>query len=252
MQVKTIEEVTSEVIQKLAAEGIEAVMVERPKGWDGAEVDDGDEAKTVSVLSIPAWEDKDGELSRKAFYEFIHSKLKDTPGKGFMAVSSASADCDLYLYNPKTVEDGCALDCWDLLVLSTDRTLSDFNWQEMVEGDDCAWCDGWDVTPALAYLPKRLANLHMLLNHEIVDIPALQPLSEQELIEMLMRQGEGSYLVCHNADHKDRWLLRLSSDKTLALHKQSTNVITPINQSHIDDKGRLVVDGEVLIHRLWL
>lgn len=244
MQHKTENEVINEIIQKLAAEGIEAVMVKRPDDYE----EDGD---LIDVLSVPAWELADGQLSRKAFYQFIHAKLASQPAKGLVATAPGVNYCDVYGYYPVAVEDGRVLDCWDVNVCTTGSGLEGFSWQEMVEGDDSAWWEGWDVPTELEYLPKRVANLYMLMNYEIVDLPPVPPLSEQELVETLKSKKHGDQLFCHGTDLNDLWTLRLSNDGLLVLHKQSDGSLTPIDQSNIDSKGRLALDGQVLMHRCW-
>ncbi|WHS57623.1 MULTISPECIES: hypothetical protein [Pseudomonas] len=244
MKHMTESKVISEVVQKLAAEGIEAVMVKRPD-------EDEEDGDLIDVLSVPAWELADGQLCRKAFYGFIHAKLASRPTKGLVASVPGVNYCDVYGYSPVAVDDGRVLDCWDLNVLSTDSGVEGFSWQEMVEADDSAWWEGWDVPTELQHLPRRVANLYMLMNYEIVDLPPVQPLSEQELIEALKSGKHRDGLFCHGTDLNDRWTLRLSERESLVLHKLSDGSFTPIDQTHIDSKGRLVLDGQVLMHRCW-
>jgi hypothetical protein len=243
MQSKTESQVIQEIITKLAAKGIESFIVQRPSEEENGSL--------VDVLSVPAWEKGDGDLSREAVYEYIHSKLASQPGKGLITAIQGISDGDVYAYSPVAIDEDRALNWWDLNVCCTDTKLEKFSWEEMVDGDDTAWWDGWDTLPELGYLPRRVANLYLLANYQIVDMPPVEPLSEQELIEVLKKRGTGESLFCLSPDYNDRWSLRLNGARTLVLHKRSDNSLTPINQSNIDSKGRLVLDGQIMMHRCW-
>jgi len=246
MQSKSVSQVIEEVIAKLASEGVDTLITQRPSEYDESELED--------VLSVPAWEMPDGYLCRKAVYEFIHSKLSGQAGKGFMTTLTGINYCDVYAYDPAVIDAGKVLDCWDVtvgVISIGGSNLEHFSWEEMVEGDDSAWWEGWDIPSELDFLPKRLANLYLLTNYQIVDLPPVEPLSEQELIGILKKRGAGASLFCHGPDYNDRWSLRLNGDDSLVLHKQSDDSLTPITQDNIDAKGRLVLESQILMHRCW-
>lgn len=246
MQVNSERQIIDEIIKKLATEGVSALMVRRPS--------EDDENEYVDVLSVPAWEGTDGYLSRKAVYQFIHTKLAGQAGKGFLAAVPGIDTCDVYAYDPTAIDEGRTLNCWDVNVSCFrigESILDNFQWDEMVGGDDTAWWEGWDMPGPLDYLTKRVANLYHLANYQIVDLPTVKPLSVQELIGILKKRGAGGSLFCHGPDYNDRWGLRLIGDDSLVLHKQSDNSLTPITQDNIDAKGRLVLDGQLLMHRCW-
>jgi len=233
---KTELELMQEVIDKLAAEGVEAFIEPRSS--------DDDEHHEV-VLRVPAWEAND-QLSRKAVYEFIHTKLASNPAKGFVA--NGKDYRDIYCYDPSVADEGKELDCWDLMVWTGGDTTP-FDYRELVIGDDSAWDDGWEVSFE-GSKNQRLANLWLVVHYEIIDLPAVPALSEPMLIELLQLRGMGAELFCFGPDLNDRWHLRLS-DGRLVLHKASDNSLTPITQDNFDDKGRLVMDGKVLMHSTW-
>lgn len=248
MQTKSELEHCQEIIAKLAAEGIHAFVVTRESM--GEDFDDNCESEFV--LRVPAWENKDHCLSREAVYQFIHTKLAGRGGKGFLAAIPEIGYSDVYCYYPLALDTGKELNCWNVMVSCCGATLENFSWEEIVEGDDSAWWDGWDRPAKFERLPQRVATLAILLSYEIVDLPPVNPLTEQELIEELKKPAYAtSGLFCHSTDHNERWSLRLSPAGTLVLHKAGDDSLTPITAENFDGKGGLVLGGHMLMHRCW-
>lgn len=243
MQLKNEHDLMTKLIDMLASEGVEAFISK------GAPEDDCDEPE--DVLRVPAWESPDGALSRVAVYSFLFSKLNGLPGKGLATELPGTRSLNIYAFNPEAVDNGKALDRLDILVWSAGNSLESFTWQEMVEGDDSAWWEGWDLPTELEHLPRRVGNLLILLHYKLVDLPALLPLTELGLISTLEKRKAVAELYCSSPDYKDRWSLRLSASGTLVLHKQSEQTLTAITSENFDDKGRLMLDGRMLIHPCW-
>ncbi|MFL1449256.1 hypothetical protein ACI77O_12745 [Pseudomonas tritici] len=245
MQAKKPElEVINEIIVKLAAEGVEAFVEQRESEYE--------EGKTDPFLRVPAWENEkhEGTLCRSAVYAFIHGKLDGQPGKSFMASSPTGPSVEVYSYNPTCTDEGKELGQWNILIWGVGASLDKFDWVESIEGDDSAWWDGWDMATEFDYLEKRVANLWMLLNYTIIDTPAVPPLTPEELTDVLKDTAKSDALICHAPDLNDRWTLRLGSDDQLVVHVQSSGALIPITDTNFD-KGRLVLDGHVLMHRCW-
>lgn len=248
MQVKSEQELTQEIIAKLAAEGVEAFVVTRESM--GEDFDNGGESEFV--LRVPAWEDKERCLSREAVYEFIHSKLASQGGKGFVAAMPEVDYSDVYCYYPLALDTGKELNCWNVMVSCCGATPENFSWEEIVEGDDAAWWDGWDTPHGLDHVAKRVAALAILLNYQIVDLAPIKPLTEQELIDELKKPANAiNGLYCNSTKCNDRWSMRLSPAGTLVLHKPSDDSLTPITAENFDGKGGVVLNGHMLMHRCW-
>ncbi|MEX6780365.1 hypothetical protein [Pseudomonas aeruginosa] len=245
---KSAAQYAQEIIEKLAVEGVSA-FIEKPQ--DGKDDPDDDFWEGEFILRVPAWEAKDGSLSRKACYEFIHSKLAGRSDAGYVVGLPGLSYCDVYCYYPLSVENGKQLSCWDLLVCGASSKLELFDWSEAVEGDDSAWWNGWDLPTGLDHLPKRVGTLALLLSYTIEPLPALVPFTEQELIDKLKSLKAGSGLFCMPIDLNDRWTLRLSEAGRLELHKASDQSVTPITAANFDEKGRLVLGEHILKHRCW-
>jgi hypothetical protein len=126
-----------------------------------------------------------------------------------------------------------------------------FSWEEAIEGDDSAWSNGWEMGGELAQISSRVANLASILNFELKELPAPKPFTVEEFIDHLKKTSSRSGIFCHGPDHNNRWELRLSDEGALVLHMVKENTDTPITAEHIDDKGRLVFDGRVILHRCW-
>lgn len=243
MQLQNETELMQKLIALLAAEGVEAFI------GKGKPEDEGDELE--DVLRIPAWERPDQDLSREAVYNFIFSKLDGQPGKGLATEMPGTRSLNIYAFDPEAIDEGKELGRWDILVWSAGNTIDTFTWQEMVAGDDSAWWEGWDVCIELEHLSRRVANLLILLHYKLVDLPSVEPFTEQGLISTLHKRGPNAELFCLTDDYKNRWTLRLSPSETLVLHKKNDNSITPITSENIDGKGRLVLDGRVIMHPCW-
>lgn len=248
---KTESEITQEVIAKLAAEGVHAFVVTYESMDEEFKADFADDSVDGTVLRVPAWETKYKGLCRNAVYQFIHSKLAGQGGKGFVASVPAVGYTDVYCYYPLAVSAGKELSFVDVMVNGCGSSLEHFSWDEIVEGDDSAWWDGWDAPTGLTHLPKRLATLSILLGYQIVDLPPIKPFTEQELIAELQKPHRSEGLFCHSKDHNERWSLRLSAAGTLELHKAGDGSKTPITAECCDGMGGLVLDGHMLMHRCW-
>lgn len=229
-------------LSRLAAEGIEAFTEMELK--DGEEVD--------LRIRVPAWEcdNEEKTLCRDAIYAFIHSKLAGQPYKGFSAAAPGLAEVDVYAYHPTAIDAGETLSQLHLGVWGIGAKLELFEWTEMVEGDDSAWWDGWEFPGNLHFISQRLTNLAAVLNFTIVDLPAVSPLTRLELVDRLKAQGPLDSITCLSPDHNDQWCLRLNAEGELHLHKKIDGSSILIGDEHFDDKGRLVLDGFVTMHRV--
>lgn len=245
---KSAAQYAQEIIEKLAAVGVSA-FIEKPQ--DGKDNADDDFWEGEFILRVPAWEAKDGSLSRSAVYEFIHSKLAGRGDAGYVVGLPGISYCDVYCYYPLSVESGEKLLSSDLQVWGAGSKLEQFDWSEAVEGDDSAWWNGWDLPTELEHLPKRVGTLALVLSYTIEPLPAPAPFTEQELIDKIKTLKLGSGLFCHSTDPNDRWTLRLSESGGLELHKAGDQSVTPITAANIDDKGRLVLGEHILKHRCW-
>lgn len=245
---KSALQLAQEIIAKLAAEGVSA-FIEQPEGSNADPEDDFWEGEFI--LRVPAWESKDGSLSRKGCYEFIHSKLAGQGNTGYVVSLPGVSYCDVYCYYPLSVENGKPLTSSDLLVWGAGTKLEQFDWSESVEGDDSAWWNGWDLPSEFDHLPKRVATLLLILSYTIEPLPAPAPFTEQELIDKIKSLKTGSGLFCMPAEINDRWTLQLSASGALELHKLSDQSLTPITAANFDDKGRVVLGEHILKHRCW-
>lgn len=244
MQLNNPLEVMNYLITLLAAEGVHAYIAKVNADYEEDELEDG--------LRIPAWENDKQELSRKAVYEFIFSKLAANPHKGFVVeMPGVAHTLNVYTINPIMLDQGVERDCWDVMVWSAGSTLDSFTWEECVHGDDTAWWEGWDMPDGFGLLSKRVANLLVLLHNKLVDLPPVQPFSESELIAKLSKGGARAEMYCDSGDLADRWNLRLSPAGTLVIHKESDGSLTPITSENINGKGGVVLDGRIIMHRCW-
>ena len=241
---KTEQEFINFCLARLAAEGIEA--------FPEMEVDDDGDELGIRVR-IPAWERDNAErtLCRRAVYDYFNSKLDGQHSKGLLVSAPGLSIVDVYCYYPPSAEAGKKLDKWDLRVWSVGAASEKFDWAELIEGDDAAWWDGWDAPSQLAFVSQRMANIATFLNYQIIDLPPVQPLTRQELVDRLQRPGYGDSIVCDSGNIKDIWRLRLNTYRDLVLHKQQCDSITPVLDHHFDKAGRLVIDGVVALHRCY-
>jgi hypothetical protein len=67
------------------------------------------------------------------------------------------------------------------------------------------------------------------------------------LIDRLTNDAATNRIDCLSEERNGRWALRLSNEGELVLHKPDSQ--TSIHDEHFDQKGRLVVDGFVIMHR---
>ncbi|HDS1721633.1 hypothetical protein NPS53_08985 [Pseudomonas putida] len=244
MQLNNPHEVMNHLITLLAAEGVEAFIGKVKPDYEDDELEDG--------LRIPAWEDNQQQLSRKAVYQWIFSKLAANPRKGLAVEMPGIANSlNVYTIDRVALAEKPALDCWDVVVWNAANSLDHFNWEECVHGDDCAWYEGWDAPDGFGLLSNRVANLLILLHNRLVDLPEVQPFTEAELIEKLKAPGAGGGLYCSSEAPLDIWSLRLSPAGTLEMHKQNDGSVTPITSEHINATGGVVLDGRTIMHRSW-
>ncbi|MPQ71478.1 hypothetical protein [Pseudomonas sp. MWU12-2323] len=239
---KTEQELIDYCLARLAAEGIEA--------FTEMELDvDGEECGIR--VRVPTWECNNEELtlSRKAIYDFIHAKLAGLPLKGFVASAPGLSFVDVYCYDQASVDEGKTLGRSDVMFWGVGAQLDKFCWAELVEGDDSAWWDGWEAPSELFFASNRLATLAAVLNCQVVDLPPVEPLTRLELIERLKHLQPHEGIICLSEDKNDRWELHRNTDGELFLHKRKEGSMTPIHDEHFDDKGRLVLDGFVIMHR---
>lgn len=244
MQLNNPNEVMNHLITLLAAEGVEAFIGKVKPDYEDDEPEDG--------LRIPAWEDDKQQLSRKAVYQWIFSKLAANPRKGFVVeMPGVAYSLNVYTVDPAKIDENAELDCWDVMVWSSGSAIESFRWEECVHGDDCAWFEGWDMPDGFVGLSNRVANLLILLHNKLVDLPPVRPFSEAELIEMVKKRGTGGSLYCSSETPSDFWSLRLSPAGTLEMHKKNDGSVTPITSEHINNTGGVVLDGRTIMHRSW-
>ncbi len=225
--------ITIVVLGKLKKHGIECYM-EIPEN----------EFRTP-WLRVPPLEAKNCLLSRDAIYAFIHKQLAGDRRKGFACTDVQGRFLDLYCYNPdvETTEQSGIL-IWN----AGAPDLECFDWTGLIEGDDSAWHDGWDVVDQ-GDLSDRVAFLAGLLNFKIVDLPPVKPLTLEEL-GTLTSTARGPYL--YGPDLNSAWVLRVKESGELYIYKTGTGETVDVLPEHIDAKGRLVVDGHVLLTRSLL
>lgn len=239
---KTEQEFIDFCLARLSAEGIEA-FTEMEKDEDGEECG-------VRVR-VPQWENDDAErsLSFKAIYSFIHAKLDGNPSKSLQVSAPGLDFVEVYCYYPPHAEAGKTLNMWDIRIWSVEASLDKFDWTEIVEGDDTtSWWEGWDAPTQLYFVSQRHANLATFLNYQIIDTPPVPPLSRQELVNILKKRIQDS-ISCLSPNGMTIWPLRLTWAGELVLHKPDDESVTVIKNEHFDERGRLVVDGAVALHR---
>lgn len=239
MQLNNPNDVMNHLIKLLATHGIEAFIGKVKPDYEDGELEDG--------LRIPEWENENQELSRKAIYQWIFSKLKENPRKGFAAQMPGVPDTlNVYTIDPTKIDQGSELDCWDLLGWVGD-SLTSFNWEECREFEDSAWWEGWDTPDSFGFLSRRVGNLLVLLHYELVDLPPVPAFTESEIIEHLKTRRGETYCDC--ATPSDLWTLRLTAAGTLEVHKNADGSVTPITSEHINRTGGVTLDGKCILHR---
>lgn len=226
-------------IAALAVEGVDAHM----------EFNDGGSLR----LRVPAWEAEDTDLCRLTVFEFIHRKLGGQRSKGFVTKTPISGIVEVYTYDPCCFEAGKPVSASDMLAWGYGASVDEFDWTAVVEPDGGAWEDGYDSHHEMGHLTQRLGFLSCLLNYEIVDLPAVKPLTRLELQdEILSGANSGlAYIYCRSDKKDERLILALNQQDQLVLNKRSDNSDTLITDNHFDEHGRLVFEGAVILHRTW-
>ncbi|MBJ2214106.1 MULTISPECIES: hypothetical protein [Pseudomonas] len=229
---KTEQEYLDFCVAKLAEEGIAATIIPEP------------EAPEVPTISVPAWETESKLLCRKTVYQFIHDKLKGQRDKGFQSFHPGTgAPLDVYCYNPDRDGDP---DKWDLLIWNNHGNTV-FDWCDLVEGDDSAWPDGWEIGDVWV-ATERVLFLHSILSYVIIDLPEIQALEREEIVAELKAHPQ-EVIFCHAPDWRTRWCLDLNKDGELHLFRAGIEGSTPVDESHFVTPTRLAFEGHVYLTR---
>jgi hypothetical protein len=202
-----------------------------------------------SKLRIPSWEMEDGDLSSRAIYEFIHTKLAGQSGKGFALRAPIGDAVQIYTYDPFPAEEGLALTTDHILIWGYGPSIDAFEWGDVEYGDDRVWEDGPDPAWEMRHLTQRIGFLSCMLNYEIIDLPPVPPLTRQELIDDLEAGCEPFHFTTKKPN--ERLLGSLNEEGQLVLNKKSDNSDTILTDEHFDSLGRLVFEDEVVMHRTW-
>lgn len=230
-------ELAKACITSLAAERIEAHLTY-------------DEAGTPR-LCIPTWEADDGDLCWRKVFAFIHQKLGGNPRNGMVTKTPISGIVEVWTYDPCVAEDGNAVGALDLLYWGYGKSVDEFNWEAVAQPDERAWEDGYDAHPELSHVSQRVGFLSTLLNSEIVELPPVPPLTRQDLLEALDNAGPAG-LYCNTRKRSEILQMVLNASGKLVVRKRSDGSETPVTDEHFDQHGRVVFEGEVILHRtLW-
>lgn len=230
---KTELELAKDCITLLAAEGVDAHL----------EHGEGDSFR----LRVPAWEAEDTDLNWRIIFDFIHRKLGGNPRNGLVAKTPNTDFIEIYTYDPQNAEDGLPLTSTDLMHWGYGKSVDEFDWEDAGWPDDNAWEDGYDAHVALRGMSQRVGFLSTLLNSETVELPLVKPITPQELLDRL--NGGSSGIYCDNKNRAEQLEIRLNADDKLVVWKRSDGSETLMGDEHFDHHGRVVFEGDVLIHR---
>lgn len=234
---KTELELAHDCISLLAAEGIDA-HIERAQGDNFR-------------LRVPKWEAEDGDLKWRSVFEFIHHKLGGNPRHGLVAKTPATDFIEIYTYDPLTAESGHPVTITDLMHWGYGKSVDEFDWEDAVWPDDANWEDGYDAHVSLRHISQRVGFVSTLLNSEIVELPLVKPITPQELLEALSDGTFPDGIRCDTKDRAERLVIRLNAERQLVVCKRSDRSETVMGDDHFDHHGRVVFEGEVLLHRTW-
>lgn len=228
------QQLTAACIEKLSAEGIESFISD--EGEDGG-----------PVLRVPRLEDGNGLLCQTTIYGFISCKLDGAKLQGLqMNHPLTGTPYDIYCYDPDTIEQ--RPDAADLLVWSFNDGAT-FDWTGLSLGD-AGWWDGWELDDC-DQLDQRIAFLAYLLSYEVIDLPAVTPLTLEELRLVTTREqlAGNKGLYCSSVRPADSWFLQVNPCGSLVMLMSNADTVLPITADHIDEAGRLVINGHFALTR---
>lgn len=231
------EQLMTACIEKLAGEGIEAFIS-----------NDGEAG--APALRVPRFEDNNGLLSQTIIFGFISCKLDSAKRKGLqMKHPVTQAPYDIYCYDPDSVEE--SPDATDLMVWSFNDGAT-FDWTGLSLGD-AGWWDGWELEDC-DHLDQRIAFLAYLMSYELIELPAVAPLTLDELRTAAVdEQSQGNKgIFCHSVNPNDSWHLQVDPSGALVMHMSNADKVLPIQALHFDEAGRLVIEGHVVLTRATL
>jgi hypothetical protein len=219
-------------IEKLTAEGIDYVLTSDPAN------------KKPPVLRVPRLETRSELLCQTIIFGFISCKLDGNKRKGVrMNHPVTGAMYDIYCYSPDSLEE--SPDAIDLMVWTANAGAK-FDWKDLSHGD-AGWSDGWELE-GCEHLDQRLAFLAYLMSYEVIDLPEATPLTLEELrtVAAASQAEGGKGVYCYGPDPDHNWL-HLDEKGELVLSMTSSSKVLHITENHIDDKGRLVIDGKIVL-----
>lgn len=226
-------ELAKTCIASLASEGVEAHLT----------YDDAGNAR----LRVPAWEAVDGDLCWRTVFAYIHRKLGGDPRNGLVLKTPNSSVVEVFTYDPRTTEDGLPVCADDLLHWGYGKSVDEFDWEEVRQPDENVWEDGYDAHADLAHVSQRVGFLSTLLNNEIVELPAVEPLTRQDLLDAIHNWPSG--IFCNSRKPSELLTMLVSAEGQLVVRKKSDGSLTPITDDDFDKHGRVVFEGEVILHR---
>lgn len=231
----TTKEMITACIQKLQAEGIRAFM--------GADPDDAANA----VLHAPALQDDTGAICRMRVFGYLSCKLNGQKRKGLLMRHPVTGEkYDIYCYDPESPE--ASPDASDLMVWSYHED-AEFDWTDLSLGD-AGWDNGWELLDC-EHIDQRLAFLTYLTTCEMIDLPEPEPLTISELRAVAASEAsEGKAgRFCYAPNPSNEWYLKLDAAGDLVLSMSESQQLMKITSEHIDEQGRLVIDGHVVLSR---
>lgn len=231
----TTQQMIASCIEKLKAEGIHAFM--------GADPDDA----TNSVLRAPSIENDAGEICQMRVYGYISCKLEGQKLKGLLMRHPLSGDpYDIYCYDPDSPND--APDASDLMVWSNHEEAA-FDWTDLSLGDS-GWDNGWELVDC-EDIDQRLAFLSYLSTCEIIDLPEPEHLTIDELRAIAASEVNNGKTgrFCYSPNPSNYWHLKLNEAGELVMNRSESHEPLKVTAEHIDEQGRLVIAGHVVLTR---
>lgn len=231
----TIEEMIVACIEKLQAEGIQA--------FAGADPDNA----ANSVLRAPSLENVGGYICQMRVFGYLSSKLEGQKHKGLLMRHPVTGQSyDIYCYDPDSLE--VIPDASDLMVWSFNEGAV-FDWTGLSLGD-AGWDNGWELMECEG-IDQRLAFLTYLTTCEVIDLPAPAHLTIDELRTVAaseVNKGKAGR-SCYAPNPSNNWVLALDAAGNLVMIKSESEHQVLVSAEHIDEHGRLVIDGHVVLTR---
>ncbi|NVL49958.1 hypothetical protein F2S72_09420 [Pseudomonas syringae pv. actinidiae] len=230
-----IQEMIVACIAKLKAEGIPAFLGADPENAANA------------VLRAPSLENEAGDICRMRVFGYLSCKLNGQKLKGLLMRHPVTGEpYDIYCYDPDSLFD--SPDAGDLMVWSTYEGAA-FDWTDLSAGDS-GWDNGWELVDC-EDIEQRLAFLTYLSTCELIDLPEPEHLTISELRAVAaseISKGKAGRF-CYAPDPNDNWHLALNASGELVMSMRGTQDPLVVTAEHIDESGRLVIDGHVVLSR---